>query len=142
MFESLQRLAVLTAVAGAVACSDAVSPDYLAGTWAATKMEFRDPADAAVPPVDIIADGAGFTMTFTAGGLVQTSLTRNGNMETESGTYTLNGKSIVLNFGSGAMGGSIEKSDAGLSLFIFAGIAFDFGLGDVPAEASILLVPS
>jgi len=129
-------------VTGALlACSDAVSPDYLAGTWTATKMEFRDPANPSTS-VDLIAEGAEFTMTFTADGSVQTSQTQAGSTETQSGIYTLNGSNIVLKFGSQSLGGIIEKTDAGLSLFIFAGIAFDFGEGDVPAELSLLLTPA
>lgn len=142
MSKWFRRSAAVVAVVAGAACSSSVSPGDLAGSWNATRMEFSDPAEPGTPPVDLIAQGAEFTMTFTENGTVQTALTENGVTENETGTYTLNGKNLVLKFGANSMAGVIEKNGDGLSLFFYAGVAFDFGLGDVPAELVLLLTRS
>jgi hypothetical protein len=124
-----------------VACSDGLAPSELAGTWNATAMQYIDQEDDSRPPVDVIAQGAQFSITFRSDGTLETAFTEGGGTETTSGTYTISGSTIVINDGI-ARGGTIKRDGNTLTIELFSGIEYDFtGDGSLdPADLRLVLV--
>jgi hypothetical protein len=139
----LARTAGLAILLGGLGCGDGVAPSDLAGTWRATVMQFIDQEDETRPPIDVIAQGAAFTITFRADGTLETAFTDGGDPITTSGTYTISGSTIVINDGV-AKGGTIKRDGDTLTIELFSGIEYDFG-GDGsldPADLVLVLVPA
>jgi hypothetical protein len=132
-----RTVALGIAVAG-LACGEGVAPSDLAGTWRATVMQYIDQEDETRPPVDVIAQGAAFTITFRADGTLATAFTDGGDTITTSGTYTISGSTIVINDGV-AKGGTIKRDGDTLTIELFSGIEYDF-TGDGFLEAADLLL--
>lgn len=139
----LARTFAVAAVAGGVACGDGLAPSDLAGTWTATAMQYIDQEDDSRPPVDLIAQGAQFSITFRTNGTLETVFIDAGGTVTTSGIYTISGSTIVINDGV-AKGGTVSREGDMLTIELFSGIEYDFG-GDGsldPADLRLVLVPA
>ena len=141
MTHRLPRVIGVTVLLGWLACGDGLAPADLAGTWDATTMQFIDQEDPSRPPVDVIARGAQFSITFFADGTLQTTFVENGSTDTTSGIYNISGSTIVINDGV-AKGGTIRRDGDTLTIELFSGIEYDFdGDGSVdPADLLMVLV--
>lgn len=140
-YHSAARVIGLGVVLGSLACSDGLAPSDLAGRWNATTMQYIDQQDASRPPVDVIAQGAQFSITFRTDGTLVTEYLEGGDTTTKTGTYHISGSTIVINDGI-AKGGTIERNGDTLTIQLFSGIEYDFtGDGSVdPADLLLLLV--
>lgn len=140
---SLARMIYLGVALGGVACGDGLAPSDLAGTWNATAMQYIDQEDDSRPPVDVIAQGAQFSITFRADGTLETAFTDGGGTATTSGTYNISGSTIVINDGI-ARGGTIKRDGDTLTIELFSGVEYDFtGDGSLdPADLRLVLVPA
>jgi hypothetical protein len=83
-------------VASACGDSTGVTVEDLVGTWNATMYRYTDNANAA-QQIDLIAQGASFTMTVTAGGTVSTLFDDGqGGTSSDSGTLSPDGTTLTI----------------------------------------------
>jgi hypothetical protein len=119
---SSSRILMLLGTAVAVACSDAVAPEDIAGTWNATSLVFTSTADPS-ETFDAVAAGVELSITFGSGGAVSLTVTEGAFTETETGTYTLDGS---LTLDGEVSSGSVNLSGSTLTLTLTSGVEFDF----------------
>lgn len=139
MTVKLPRVICMAALLGGMACGDGLAPADLAGTWNATTMQFIDQEDPSRPPIDVIAQGAEFSITFFADGTLRTTFIEDGNTETTTGIYSISGSTIVINDGV-AKGGTIQRSGDTLTIELFSGIEYDFTGDGAPDPADLRMV--
>jgi hypothetical protein len=135
-------LAAVAALAlASVNCGDSVAPADLVGTWNATKLEFTNLANAS-ESVDIVALEGAFTITITANGTWQATLTLPGeDPQVGGGTFDLSGSDLVLYETGDPVGTDYSVSLSGNTLTITStDLTFDFGNGEVAARLDGILV--
>jgi hypothetical protein len=140
MTHRLVRVIGMGVLLGGLACGDGLAPSDLAGTWNATTMQFFDQENPSRPSVDVIAQGAQFSMTFFADGTLQTTFVEGGSTDTGSGIYNISGSTLVINIEGLASGGTIARDGDTLTIELFSGIEYDFDDDGSVDPADLLMV--
>jgi len=136
----LFRSLAVAGLAVAFACSDAVAPEDIAGTWTATQFEFTSVANSSVT-FDVIGEGGSASLTFNANGTYSITFALGGPPETDSGTYAIDGSRFTLDEGTGdEVSGTIDLSGDTLTLRITQGIEFDFDDDGTDEAATVVIV--
>jgi len=133
---------VLVAVVGGCGSGTAPSPQELAGTWRATRVEFVSAANPATK-VELVSTGAVYTLTLTASGTFTLTGTHPGDDPLSvAGTYSASVDVLTLTYTSGFFGESqFDMSLNGNSLRLDGGhVPYDVNGDDQDEEALLNLV--
>ena len=136
-------LLAVTVVAG---CGDSNGPgteatiNALAGTWNATSLVFTNNANSS-ETFDLIADGGSFSITFTAAGGFSGSSTFEGDTDTFSGTFEVQGSNLIISETGESGPETIAFTLSGNTLTLTLDDEFDFDDDgfDEPATLTITL---
>jgi len=144
MGAKLRGLSLLLFGGAALACgSDGVgpSPDEIAGTWTATKMEYVSVSQP-VQTVDLIDEGGTATLALNANGTYTFTVTPNGEPQTvDTGDWELDGDIMTVLPDGTTFQLQFDVALAGNTLTLTGADAeFDFGSGDEDAKLNLELV--
>lgn len=138
---ALAGIAVLAATAAN--CGDSVSPETLVGTWDATELRFTNLANAS-QSIDIVDLGGTFTITLSANGAYQATITAPGmDPDVTSGTWVytdLDGLTLTETGETDGTDINVSLSGDTMTIVSTDGITFDFGAGDVNVRLDGTLV--
>ncbi|KPK00962.1 MAG: hypothetical protein AMS20_14525 [Gemmatimonas sp. SG8_28] len=138
---ALAGVAVLAATAAN--CGDSIEPESLVGTWDATELRFTNLANAS-ETTDIVDMGGSFTITLSANGAYQATITAPAmDPDVTSGTWAYTDLDGLTLTETGEIDGtdiSVNLSGDTMTISSTDGITFDFGDGDVAVRLNGTLV--
>ena len=135
-------LLAVTVVAG---CGDSNGPgteatiNALAGTWNATSLVFTNNANSS-ETFDLIADGGSFSITFTAAGGFSGSSTFEGDTDTFSGTFEVQGSNLIISETGESGPETIAFTRSGNTLTLTLDDEFDFDDDGFDEPATLVIV--
>lgn len=128
---------ILLALPALLACESAgitTEPADLAGTWTAESFVFTSVADPTVSS-DLIAQGGSATLTITAQGGTTLTTELMGSTDSDTGTLTVDGELLTMEFGGDLASGTIHRDGDRLTILLTTGVEFDVD-GDGSDEAA------
>jgi hypothetical protein len=140
---SVIRAISILGLAVAAGCGDStgVQPADLEGTWRVTDLVYTGVVGDV--RVDVIVD---FTATavivIEADGAFQMTITIGGDNDGDSGTLTVTGNEIEMDFGGQLASGTIARDGETVTIELDSGVEFDFDQNgtDDPAMAQLVMV--
>jgi hypothetical protein len=120
---------------GVGACSDATSPEDLAGTYDVTVFEFTN-ADSTAQKLDLVEEGAVIEITISAAGAFSVDV----DGDTETGAIAIDGDDVTITIDGDPATGTIDQNGDTVTITLDTGVEFDFDEDGTDEDATLRIV--